>query len=403
MPFLIGESTSTTRDFGNAKCGQCGLFKTCKSPKMPPTGEGKKGIFIIAEAPGEEEDKQNKQLVGKAGQFARLSLMELGVNLDRDCWKTNALICRPPKNRAPKNDEIDCCRPNMMKAFREYNPTVVLLFGDAAIRSFIGPLWRENTGPMSQWVGWKIPAQKHNVWIVPTYHPSYIKRCEKEDNGPVLKLWFERHLESAVELSKQGRPWESVPDYANEVQVVLNPNEAAAKIRRMMESKKPISVDYETNRLKPDNDDAEIICCSICFGGKETIGYPWVGDAIKATGEILKSSIPKIGANNKFEDRWTRKVFGHGVNNWQWDTMLSAHHLDSRSRITSVKFQAFVRLGFSPWDIHIKPFLTDANEKGVNRARSADLEDLIRYCAIDSLVEYKLALIQKKEMLNDAV
>ena len=41
-------------------CLSCGLFRKCLSPKMQVTGEGKKKILFIAEAPGQNEDQQNK-------------------------------------------------------------------------------------------------------------------------------------------------------------------------------------------------------------------------------------------------------------------------------------------------------------------------------------------------------
>ena len=68
---------------------------------MPVTGEGRLKILILAEAPGEQEDAQNTQLIGPAGQVLRKTLAGFGVDLDRDCRKTNAVRCRPPGNRRP--------------------------------------------------------------------------------------------------------------------------------------------------------------------------------------------------------------------------------------------------------------------------------------------------------------
>ncbi len=48
----------------NLSCAQCGLFQHCHSPRMKPTGEGKKKIFFLAEAPGFQEDRRGEQLVG---------------------------------------------------------------------------------------------------------------------------------------------------------------------------------------------------------------------------------------------------------------------------------------------------------------------------------------------------
>lgn len=74
-------------------CEKCGLYKHCISPKMPYTGGGRKKILIIAEAPGKIEDEKNIQLIGRCGQELRTVLSDLGLDLDADFWKTNAVTC----------------------------------------------------------------------------------------------------------------------------------------------------------------------------------------------------------------------------------------------------------------------------------------------------------------------
>lgn len=378
------------------RCGACGLHKTCISPKMPVTGEGKLGILVIAEAPGEEEDEKNEQFIGPAGQVLRQSLQKFGFDLDRDCWKTNALICRPENNKTPTPDQIDYCRPNLTNTINKLKPRVIVPMGGAAVRSLLGPYWRDDPGKISQWVGWQIPLQKLNAWVTPTYHPSYVLRSEKEREGAVIKLWFERHLRAAFEL--EGYPWDVVPDYRRQIKIVMDPDEAAEWIRDRLGRGGLFSFDYETNRLKPDAENAEIICCSICWAGAETIAYPWVGEAIQATREFVQSDVKKIGANNKFESRWSRRILEVGVKNWVWDTMQCAHVLDCRPGITSVKFQGFVRLGVEDWSANMKAYLHDTREDGTNRIREADLRSLLLYCGLDSLIEFHIAVIQKREM-----
>lgn len=380
------------------KCGACGIYKGCNSPKMSVSGGGQRGILVLAEAPGGVEDDEGTQFVGPTGQLLRRAFDRLGVSLDEDCWKTNALICRPPSNRAPTSQEIDYCRPNLLRALRDCQPRLVIPLGAAAVKSLIGPLWREDVGLISQWVGWKIPLQRGNFWIAPNYHPSYVSRSEGEKNGAVVKIWFDRYLEEALSLS--GRPWEDVPDYGSLVDVILNPEEASDRIDKMVHAGGAVSFDFETNMLKPDSADARIISCSVCWKGIETISYPWAGSAIGATGRLLRSDLPKIGANTKFEDRWCRRFFGVGVRNFVWDVMLSSHHLDNRRGITSVKFQAFVRLGQRPWDSEMKQYFESTDERGVNRISEVDLRSLLVYGGMDALMEYKLAEIQKKEMLQ---
>lgn len=379
-----------------AKCGLCKLCRSCNSPKMQWTGCGYRKILVVAEAPGENEDREGTQLIGKAGQKLRECMQKLGVDLDRDCWKTNAVICR--SEETPTERQIVACRPNLLRTIEELHPEVILLLGAVAVKSLIGHLWRksEDPGKIGRWVGWKIPCQQLNAWVCPTWHPSYLLR--KPD--PVLELWFDRHLEEAFKLKEAPYP-EGTPDYPALVERILDDAQAAKVIRKMIEHGGTVAFDYETDRLKPDHPDARIVSCGVCWEGKKTIAYPWYGDAIKATSELLRSPSKKYGWNLKFEQRWTKALLGHGVRNWEWDGMLAAHTLDNRQGITSAKFQAFVLLGLSPWDRAIKPYLRAEESNKPNRIGELPLDDLLLYNGIDALVTFEMASKQRKVMENE--
>ena len=361
---------------------------------MKATGKGEKKILVVAEAPGEQEDEEGTQLIGKSGQELRKRLRKFGVDLDRDCWKTNAVICHPPDNETPTNAQIESCRPCLNVTVNELNPNVIILLGGIAVRSLVGYLCpEEEAGAISKWAGWRVPMQTLNTWICPTYHPAYLLR----QNDPVLGVWFDRHLEAALKL--RGRPWKMVPDYAAEVEIVHGATQAAKILRKMNARGGTVAFDYETNMLKPDAPAAAIYSCAVCWEGKKTIAYPWHGDAIEATSELLLNpSVKKIGANIKFEQRWTRRILGHGVRGWEWDCVLAAHILDNRPGITGVKFQALVRLGLPPYDNEIKPFLQASDSNRMNRIHEAELTDVLRYNGIDARCEYELAQKQMEAM-----
>lgn len=362
---------------------------------MPLSGEGRRGILVVAEAPGRTEDEQGTQLVGKVGKWFREKLFDLGIDLDRDCWKTNAVCCRPPDNRTPNDKEVLACRGNVMKAIEQCKPEMILLLGGAAVKSVIGSLWRESVGKMGVWVGRQIPCQEYDAWVCPMYHPSYIIRESK----PVLDLWFDRYLEEAVAL--EGRPWpDGLPEYEKRIECMYDPSKVAKALRGMAKTEGgvPLVFDYETNMLKPDGPDARIVSCAVCYGGGMAMAFPWHGEAVKAMGELLRAGSVKIAANMKFEERWTRRVFGHGVCNWKWDTMLAAHVLDNRRGTKSVKFLAFVMLGQKPWDEGVGPYLK-ADSPGVpNRIDKVPLADLLMYNGMDAIVEWEIAKIQRKEI-----
>lgn len=378
-------------------CGKCGLHKTCKSPKMEPTGKGRKRILIVAEAPGETEDEQGVQLVGKSGQFLRRMMADAGLDLRNDCWLDNALRCRPPDNVIKKPVVIDYCRPNVLNAIEELSPTVILLLGKSAARSVIGRYWKDDVGGIKRWAGMRIPCRKPNVWICPTFHPSFIMRAGKD--AQLYEKVFTRHLAAAWALA-DSRPWGHVPDYESQVDLVYSPDEAASVIRRMIAKGGSVAFDYETDRLKPDHPDSRIVCASVCWEGKKTIAFPWDGDVIPAMKELLLSDVKKIGANIKFEQRWTRKILGCRVRGWCWDTMQQAHTLDSRAGITGLKFQAFVRLGQEDYDTHLSEWLKTRDKGGNtrNNIRNIPLDKLMKYCGLDSLLTFKVAQQQMQEM-----
>jgi len=389
------QSKRKTANF--ALCGVCGLYRHCKSPKMPATGKGRKKILFVAEAPGKDEDRDNVQLVGRAGKLLRRFLKSLDVDLDVDCVKTNAVICRPRNNKKPEDYMIEACRPNLMKTIKEYNPNVIFLLGEVACKSLLKEMWKEDIGGISRWAGFCIPCREPNAWIVPTYHPSYILRM---GGDKILDRLFKSHLKLGISKA-ESKPWDEVPDYERQIEVITRPFEAANILREMMKKGGTSAFDYETNCLKPDGEGTEIVSCSVCWRGRRTISYPWAGEAIEATNEMTKSAMPKIAANLKMEDRWTRAKLGHRVRNWCWDTVIAAHVLDNRPHITGLKFQAFVNLGQENYNAHIEPFLHARKGSKFNRIKELDLRDLLLYGGLDSYLTYHVA--QKQiEILNES-
>jgi len=397
------QQVGKVRDLHAPRCGECGLFKTCKSPKMPVHGEGKKKILVVGEAPGATEDELNRPFVGKAGHYLREKMGQVGLDLDGDCWVTNALACRPPGNAIANDRMVDWCRPNVTNAIRTLKPVVILLLGKRPMESVIKWLWKDIPMTVGTWVGWKVPAQKVNAWVCPTWHPSYLMRGEEDEGGKrvyneVEKDLFVEHLRVAKDLADGGnRPWKAVPDYKKSVRIAYNADEAAAAVKAFRLAGSPTAFDFETDRLKPDAEDSEIVCCAVS-DGKTSVSFPWVGIAIGEMKKYLTSDVPKIGANVKFESRWVMRHLGCQVNNWVWDTVLDAHCLDNRPGITSVKFQAFARLGVEDYDSHVKPYLEAPGGNARNRIRELDLGKVLTYCALDALLEYKVAKIQAREM-----
>lgn len=383
-----------------AKCGECKLDKGCLSPYMPYSGKGRKKILVVGEAPGKNEDQQRKQFVGQAGELLQSVLRRYGVELREDCWVTNAVICRPQGNKLPERS-VEYCRPNLIKTVKDLQPEKILLFGGSAVRGLIEHLWTDESGGswgVKRWAGWQIPSQELNAWICPTFHPSYLLHERNEVTGrrnEALENHFEQHVASACKL--EGRPWKSIPNYLEDVKVVLDADKAATLIRSMI-SDKVVAWDLETTTKKPEIKNSQIICCGVS-NGDLSFAFPWHGEAVVAMRDLFESDTPKVGWNtNRFDYRYVKKIHRFKIRNMKWDGLQAAHLLDSRAGTKSLEFQAFVKLGVRSHKT-LKRWMQSGN--GTNTLKSdVRLERLLKYAAQDARLEWEIIRMQR-EMLGD--
>ena len=379
------------------RCGACGLYRDCNTPKMPVAGQGERQILIVGDFPNGSDDNLGRWLTGVHGKYVRDILNQLGVDVWRDCWVTSALICHP--GEFPEKSKYEDCAPNLFKTIETLKPVTIICLGSDATLSITNRIWKkegmEDGG--RRFYGYVIPSQKINAWVCPMMHPRDIASHDDRLIGVAARL-FQRHLAEA--LKKKKHPWVEVPDNNREIERIVSPTDAGAAIHEMLkecEHGGQLAFDYETNCLKPDSDEARIVSCSLCLNGERTIAYPWTSITSAATDLILQHKIPKIASNLKFEDRWTQAEFGRGVRRWEWDTMISAHVENYRPGITSIKFQAFVKLGVPSWSDHIEPYLKSGKSSKVNRIlKEIAISDLLLYNGLDSLFEYRVAMIQQK-------
>lgn len=376
-------------------CKICGLSETCITPRMPYSGKGKKKILIVAEAPGKTEDEKGTQLVGEAGKTLREILSDYDINLDRDCWKTNAVICRPPKNVTPTNTQIQCCRPNLFKTINELNPEKIITLGGPALQSLIGE--KQSVTAIAKWVGWQIPDQDLKCWVFPNYHPQYLN-YNKDD--VVLHNLFKRALKTAVEWDKEFPV--TVPDVVK----MTKPYEASICLDSFKSCVTPVAIDFETTGLRPYREGHKILCMSVTTGHNRATAFPIFYEdksfMLSLKKFLRNERIKKIGANIKFENIWASVNLGCDIKGWIWDTVIVAHILDGRGGITGVKFQTYVNYGISNYNKEVEKYIEvpDKDPFGFNKLDQVPLDDLLQYCGEDSIYESKLFFDQKLEKGN---
>jgi DNA polymerase len=410
---------------------------------MEPTGKGERGLSILAEGPGQTEDETGTQLVGKVGRRVRQALRALGVDLDNDCRKDNSVRCRVPGNETPKDEQVAACRSFVFEELKRAKPKVILAMGSPALYSLLGGRWvHDNNFKIGRWQGLAIPDYELNAWLVITYHPGYVERAEK--NSPAVDIIWRRDLAKAISLLDTPLPPKLEPevkilqgDQVGEYLLALWRRQKSGKARYRFENLKPgtpewlrywkdhpehqndmlryqrgelplptagvpIFMDYESDGLKPYRKDYRIYSCAIAEDPYTAYAWYWPGLSPKILALyrsiMVDPSIPKGGANIKFEHVVTRAKLGYEIQGWWWDTVNTAHVLDNRRGNSNVKFQTFTRLGIQDYDSHIQPFLKSDDPNGKNRIFELDPKDVLPYNGNDSCFEYAIALHQRKEM-----
>ncbi len=378
-------------------CVSCGLYSKCKSPRMEPYGNFRKGILIIGEAPGDHEDRVGKPWQGKAGKLLEHTLQDLGISLFDDCLSTNACSCRPTdeegRNRIPSLKEIESCRKSKLQLIEEKKPKLIIALGNSALFSLIGHRWKKDYDTINKWRGFRIPDQDYHAWLCPTFHPSYIEREQQQE---IETIWL-HDLKRAIELLDTPFLEHKEP----EIEIITD-------LKPLLSITNQFSAfDYETTGRKPHAPGHRIVSASVTKTEDHVYAFLMPStkvDRIPFLTYLLNPTVYKIAQNMKFEDHWSNVRLQTEVVGWNWDTMLVSHILDNRTGVTGLKFQVYVNFGIIDYDSEIAPYLRSVEDKSDNSLnRIMEListgegqEKLLHYNGLDSIYEHRLALLQKQ-------
>jgi len=149
----------------------CQLCKLCASRSRVVFGSGSPNarLMVIGEGPGEEEDKQGKPFVGRAGQLLTKMLESVGFDRERDAYIANVVKCRPERNRNPEPDEVAACQPFLLAQIDTVQPHVILAMGNFAVQTLLGT--KEG---ITRLRGKAYTFR--SIVLVPTYHPAFLLR-----------------------------------------------------------------------------------------------------------------------------------------------------------------------------------------------------------------------------------
>ncbi len=159
----------------NKDCCRCDLCNS-RTQIVFYDGNPQSRVVFVGEAPGEEEDRQGKPFVGRAGQYLNRVLEKIGWRRE-DIYITNVCKCRPPGNRKPLPKEMQTCLNVFLKQeIKIVKPKVICCLGATAAEAFLGKQVRITRMRGKFYPNPLFPQAK----LFLTYHPAYILRNMRE-------------------------------------------------------------------------------------------------------------------------------------------------------------------------------------------------------------------------------
>lgn len=116
-------------------CTKCRLHQT-RTRAVPGEGDASTEVVFVGEGPGQNEDREGRPFVGRAGGLLVSLLGHIGWGR-QDVFITNIVKCRPPGNRDPEPDEVAACAPYLVRQLEVLDPAVVVTLGRHSMGRFM--------------------------------------------------------------------------------------------------------------------------------------------------------------------------------------------------------------------------------------------------------------------------
>lgn len=150
-------------------CRRCRLSETRTNAIL---GEGNidSKIMIVAQAPGESEDKEGRMFIGPSGKVLDELFGQAGIRRG-DIYMTNLIKCKLPKYRKPKRDEIESCSPYLDREIEIIQPDIIVTLGHFASSYILEKYFIEKPQDFKQVYGRAFYTKSGKV-ILPLRHPA---------------------------------------------------------------------------------------------------------------------------------------------------------------------------------------------------------------------------------------
>lgn len=423
-------------------CFKCPLYNKQYYNPQNNTGNINAKLAICGEAPGGEEEATGKNFQGDAGKLLRIKgLREIGLSDNEDVFIFNSVLCRPPNNRKPTEEEISFCSENIDHIIKTVKPKVIVALGRIAIKRLTGK------GTAIEKIRGNPINNSYGI-IIPTYHTGYVLR-----GNPHAMNWIRDDIKHAADIvgfvvqknkdsvsTKEVRAL-AARGSARDYQLIDTLAEFQELYNQLVVSE-AFSFDIETTGFLYYKGD-RIIGCSFSWERckaayipllvlKEDLPsfsvnaqkvivnhwskkkkkfielelYPFWGKqqplVYKYLGEIFESDANKSGHNSTFDVKFIESgtQLSCKVKNWSFDT-ITAHYLLNENLKHDLKSVSDMRYSdLRGYSIDLKTALTEEEDEEENYA-DQPLSILAPYGCADADATFRLTQDLSIELRQD--
>ena len=299
-----------------ANCSTCPLGGLNHMPAKAVPGKGRPNarLVIVGEAPVAMEVAKGAPFMGRSGSLLGSTLKRCGLDV-QDTYRTNALLCLPPKGPGTKAlkacserlaGELDACSAKL----------AILCVGTSAANAVLG-----SPHPVTKHNGRIVWSERYGCWVIIAYHPAAVLRA------PALNDDFAWAVRRAVRMAKGELP----PEVPVVEPTILRTAEDCKELWNIPAG--VVVCDLETTGLDPFLDS--VLDIGLHWGSSPYYVIPdgvWQEQAVR---DILMDVFGRkdlfwVGHNYKFDVKFLRRA-GFTSARIDADTLLMHYALDERS------------------------------------------------------------------------
>lgn len=318
------------------------LFSPCISAVGPKTAK----IAIVGEAPGEQEELTGIPFIGNSGQELDRMLLQAGLARS-DCYLTNVLFTRPPKNKMEAfsvkraelpagynlpamsagkylHPDLVCELDRLQRELLEVQPNLIIAAGGTAAWALIGD------GRISKVRG-AIASSPYGK-VLPTFHPAFI--YQNWSIRPIIvadlkKAAFEQHFPEIRRPQRfilvdptleEALAWLESALYASMVAVDSETKSGTITLLGFAKSKSEgLVIPFFDPRRRNSDERTGHVAGSYWTARDEVL-------VRQAINRLLASDVPKILQNGVYDVQYFLRE-GYRLRNIEHDTMILQHAL----------------------------------------------------------------------------